>query len=73
MTNNEDFTPYAWDELAQQWEREEITIEQLSGQLLVWTRQLHGMLVACQREQEIMGHVLLELDEQVQAWAAQVS
>ena len=62
MATNEEFTPYAWDDLAERWEREEITLEQLSGQLLVWSRDLHKMLVTCQREQEGIMHSLADLE-----------
>ena len=66
MATHEEFTPYAWAELAQRWEREEITLEQLGGQLLVWSHQLHGMVVRCERTQETMGHALADLDARVQ-------
>ncbi len=52
MTQNEQFTPYAWEELTKRWERDEMTMEQLVGQLLVWSQQLYEMLVISQREQE---------------------
>ncbi len=61
MATNEDFTLYAWADLIQRWEREEITLEQLGGQLLVWSAQLHEMLVFCQRAQEGMGHSLTDI------------
>ena len=67
MATNEDFTPYAWADLVQRWEREEITLEQLGGQLLVWSAQLHEMLVFCQREQEGMRYSLTDLTARVQA------
>ncbi len=57
-TNEEKFTPYAWEELKERWERDEITVEQLGGQLLIWSAQLHRMLVLCQRAQESMAHEL---------------
>ena len=63
-TNEEEFTPYAWEALKQRWEREEMTVEQLSGQLLVWSRQLYEMLVTCQREQEIMTHKLARYEHE---------
>ncbi len=62
MAMNEEFTPYAWDELAHRWEHDEMTIEQLNGQLLVWSRQLHEMLVLNQREQEGIMHALADLN-----------
>ena len=40
MTQNAQFTPYDWEELTRRWERDEITVEQLAGQLLVWSQQL---------------------------------
>ncbi len=85
-TNEEEFTPYAWEELKERWAREEITLEQLGGQLLVWSQQLHRMLVLCQREQESMahgielcqheqeglGHALADLDARVQGLEGRV-
>ena len=52
MTQNERSTPYDWEELTKRWERDEITLEQLAGQLLIWSQQLHEMLVRGQRTQE---------------------
>lgn len=66
MHPEERFSPQAWDELALKWEREEITLEQLNGQMLVWLGHLVTMLVVCQREQESMGHSLADLDARVQ-------
>ncbi|MBV7332379.1 hypothetical protein KFU94_29945 [Chloroflexi bacterium TSY] len=67
MHTDKRFTSQTWEELAHQWEREEITFEQLNGRLLVWIGHLHGMLVASQREQESMAHALSDLDARVQA------
>lgn len=67
MAPNEEFTPYAWEELVLRWERGEITLEQLGGQLLVWSQQLHTMLAACQREQENLGHSLAAHEVRLQA------
>ncbi len=72
MDTNEDFTPYAWAELTQRWEREEITLEQLGGQLLVWSAQLHEMLVFCRRAQEGMDRSLAALEERLQGVEAQL-
>ena len=85
--NEEEFTPYAWEELKERWEREEITVEQLGGQLLVWSRELYNMLVLCQRaqesmahelelcqhEQEGLGHAMADLEARLQGLAAQLS
>ena len=62
METNEEFTPYAWEVLRQHWEREEITHEQFSGQLLVWLRQLYEMLVIYRREQEMLTRAQIALD-----------
>ena len=68
MSSHEEFTPYTWDDLATRWEREEITLEQLGGQLLVWSRQLHDMLLLCQREQEGIMHSLADLEARMRSW-----
>ena len=62
MSMSEEFTPYAWEALRQQWEREEITLEQLGGQLLVWSAQLYEMLVIYRREQEMLTRAQTDLD-----------
>ena len=69
MTQDEQFSPYTWEELTKRWERNEITLEQLAGQLLIWSQQLHEELVSGQREhesiqseQEGVMHSLADLD-----------
>ncbi len=62
METNEEFTPYAWEVLRQHWEREEITLEQLGGQLLIWSQQLYEMLVIYRREQEMLTRAQTDLD-----------
>ena len=44
--------PYAWEEIFHKWEHDQLTTEQLGGQLLVRSRQLHEMIVVCQRKLE---------------------
>ncbi len=58
--------PYAWDELFHKWEHDQLTTEQLGGQLLVRSRQLHEMIVVCQRELENISDAVDELDARVQ-------
>lgn len=67
MYTDERFTPQAWEELCLKWEREEITWEQLNGQMLVWIGHLYQLLVICRREQEGMSHSLADLDARLQA------
>lgn len=68
MTSDEQqFTPYAWEALRSRWERDEITLAQLSGQLLVWSQQLHAMLVSARRAQEGMENALDDLENRVLA------
>ncbi len=62
MAQHDRSTPYAWAELTRRWERDEITVEQLVGQLLVWSQQLHEMLVIGQREHEGVMQDLTDLD-----------
>ncbi len=59
-------TPYDWDELSHKWEHDQLTTEQLGGQLLVRSRQLHELVVACQRELESINHAVADLDARVQ-------
>lgn len=66
MAENDQFSTYAWDELRLRWERDEITVEQLSGQLMVWIRNLHELLVTREREQERIEQSLVDLDARVQ-------
>ncbi|MBV7330201.1 hypothetical protein KFU94_18515 [Chloroflexi bacterium TSY] len=73
MHTDERFTVQAWEELIRKWEREEITLEQLNGQMLVWMGQLHRMLARCEREQEGIGHSVADLDARVQELEAGVS
>ena len=62
MTQNEQSTPYPWETLTRRWERDEITLEQLAGQLLVWSQRLHEELVISQREHEGVMHAVADLD-----------
>ncbi len=72
MTSPEErFTPYAWEELRSRWERDEITLAQLSGQLLVWSQQLHALLVSAQRGQEGIENALDDLENRVLALEGQ--
>ena len=74
MTNDEErFTPYAWAELRRRWARDQITLVQLSGQLLIWSQQLHEQLVIAQRAQEEMQHSLAALDGRVQGLEEQAA
>ena len=74
MTSNEErFTPNAWAELTKRWERDEITLEQLAGQLLIWSQQLHEMLVVCQREQAGTINVLVEVDARLMRVEGQIA
>ena len=59
-------TPYPWDELFHKWEHDQLTTEQLGGQLLVRSQQLHEIVVACQRELESISHAVADLDARVQ-------
>lgn len=72
MHTDERFTSQAWEELVRKWEREEITIEQLNGQMLVWIGQLHRMLVTYQRDLEGMGHSLTDLEARMQGLEAEM-
>ena len=69
MSSNQKFTPYDWDELSHKWEHDEMTVEQLAGQLLVWSRKFHEMLVQSQREQESLPHSLADHDARLQGLA----
>lgn len=73
MHTDERFTSQAWEELVRKWELEEITLEQLNGQMLVWIGHLHRTLVLVQREQERMGHSLADLKVRVQGLEGGVS
>lgn len=73
MHTDERFTSQTWAKLADQWEREEITLEQLNGRLLVWIGHLHQMLVVCQREQEGLAHSLTDLNARVEGLEARLS
>ena len=59
-------TPYPWDELFHKWEHDQLTIEQLGGQLMVRSRQLHEIVVICQRELESISDAVTDLDARVQ-------
>ena len=71
MHTDERFTPQAWETLTLKWEREEITPDQLNGQMLVWLGHLYHMLAAWQREHEGMAHSLADLDARVQGLEAE--
>lgn len=47
MHTDKRFTSQSWTELAGQWEREEITTEQLGGRLLVWIVHLLAPDAGC--------------------------
>ena len=66
MTSHEPFNPYTWEELTRLWEREEITEEQMIGQLLVWMHDLYEMLNHGQRTQEILAHALTKLEARLE-------
>ncbi len=79
MTQNAQSTPYTWEELTKRWERDEITLEQLAGQLLIWSQRLHEELVICQREQESVQseqegvmHALADLDARLLGMEEQI-
>ena len=64
------FSIHAWDELARQWELEEITFEQLNGQMLVWLGHLVERVATYQRAQDGMSRALTDLETRVQALEA---
>ena len=73
MNTQEKFSTERWDELSRQWERDEITIEQLNGQLLVWIGELYRMMEAHHRAQDGLSHSCADLDARLQELAAKVS
>ena len=66
MDIDDRFSPEAWAELARQWEKEEITFEQLNGQMLVWIGHLVEMVATYRRVQDDVSHDLADLDARVQ-------
>ncbi|MBV7330815.1 hypothetical protein KFU94_21745 [Chloroflexi bacterium TSY] len=65
MDVDERFTAKTLEELELRWEREEITLEQLNGRMLIWIGHLHRLLVASQREQESIARTLADLDARI--------
>ena len=72
MTQDEQSTPYTWEELTKRWERDEITVEQLAGQLLIWSQRLDKELATSQREQESIMHALADLEARLAGVAEQI-
>ncbi len=71
MDTDDRFSPEAWAELAHQWEKEEITFEQLNGQMLVWIGHLVERVATYQRAQDGLSHSHADLDARVQGLEAQ--
>ncbi len=66
MTNDSKPTPYPWDELHLKWEREELTAEQVVGQLIIWGEQHEARLLILEREWEGLAHSLADHDTRLQ-------
>ena len=65
MQQNKQPKPYALDELRHKYEVGELTVEQLCGQLLIWSQITHEIAVANQRNQEGYDDDLADLAAQV--------
>ncbi len=66
MTNEPQPTPYTWEELRRKWDRDEMTIEQAVGQLIVWGERHEARLLFLEREWEGLAHSLADHDARLQ-------
>ncbi len=66
MDSDSSFSEQRLRELTHQWEKEEITIEQLNGQMLVWIEYLYKATLPYERDLDGIYHSLADLDVRVQ-------
>ena len=66
MTHESEPTPYAWEEFRRKWERDEMTVEQAVGQLIIWGEKHEERLEALTRELEGLSPSLADHDARLQ-------
>ncbi len=62
---------YDWAVLKQQWEHDQLSMEQMMGQLMQWGEQLHQQNIANQRQMAALERQVAGLTAQVTALANQ--